>query len=226
MRRLIFLLLILLMGVVVLSRWRPGAATLLPPAPTATLLPDDFTLIPTFVPSYPCELQNVELQDDQLCRYESVHEQVLFEGDGVLFVQRDDHMGEGCWDSINQDIHELHLCARSSGAVTTLTTTLTSALMPSPDGEWLAFGSMNVLGVDALKPHVFRVRRDGTGLQALDSQGFPDFAVGAPQISGWSSDGAWLNLTLWDGSGENGYHAYRLKTDGSGVYEPLTHTAS
>ncbi|MEP7291119.1 MAG: hypothetical protein ABI835_05020 [Chloroflexota bacterium] len=219
MRRLMLILALLVVGVIALSSWQPGAQDVLLPTPTVTMLPDDFTLISTFVPSFPCELQQVEVYDDKICRYESVKEQVLAEGDGVTFIQYDYHMGQGCWDSVSQDIHELHVCQRNTGAVTLLTDELTSGLLLSLDGAWYAYGTMDK-DMRTGNPHVFRVRRDGTDVQQLDTQGFPASAIGAPGNLRWLDD-QWLAMTLWDGSGADGYHPFRLKTDGSGVYEAL-----
>jgi hypothetical protein len=203
------------MAIFALSGWQPGAIPA--PTPTPTMLPDDFTLIPTFVPSYPCELEQVEVRDDDLCLTERIEEQVLVQGDGVTFIQHDYHIGQGCWGSINQDIHELRVCQRESGVVTMLSDGVVTELLPSPNGEWYAFGTLDYQS--GVKPHVYRVRDDGTDLQQLDMQGFPDFAVGAPSHLRWLDD-EWLVLTLWTGI-EGDYRTYRLKADGSGAYESL-----
>lgn len=216
MRRLLLLLLVLLAGILALAQWRPGVPLALPTAtpdpPTA--LPADFTLIPTFVPDYPCALQNVTVYDETLCRSESISEYQLFSGNGVEFIAHDQHVGTGCWTSINQDSHGLRVCDRSSGAVVTLTPNLVTDLVPSPDGGWLAFGTMNPLSMagDALKPHLYRVRLDGSGLQQLDSQPLPAYAVGAPRDLRWLS-AAELAFSLWDGTAD-GWHPYRLSVPG------------
>ncbi len=221
MRRVLLAMAFLVVAAIVLSSWHPGESlpTTPMPTPTVTPLPEGFTLIPAFAPAFPCELQYVDVHDEALCRSEWVHETVLAEGDGVTFIQHDYHWGQGCWSGVSQDIHELRVCNRASGAVTLLSDELTSGLFASPDGIWYAFGAMNpdALGEEAFNPRVYRVRRDGTGLQRLDTQAFPEFAVGAPLHLRWIDD-QWLALTLWDGS-ENGYHPYRLKADGSGKYE-------
>ena len=222
------LLLLTALGIVILglSNTTPGVAGAPVPVPTdtpvPTPLPEGFTLIPPFTPSYPCELQGWVAQDDNLCRYESVQESILVQGAQVTFIKHDYHMGEGCWGSINQDIHELRTCNQTSGAITTLTSNLTTNLILSPDGVWFAFGEMSPMDADgrSLVPHVYRVRQDGSDLQRLDTQGFPDFTVGAPGHLRWVDDD-WLTLDLWDGTGDDGYHAFRLKSDGSGVYEAL-----
>lgn len=228
MRSVLLICVLALAGIVALSNWHPGEAAATPtPALTPTMLPDDFTLIPTFEPSYPCELQNVDVRDENLCRSERVEERVLFEGDGVQFIQHDYHMGQGCWSGISQDIHTLYACNKDSGERTTLTADLTTAPVLSPDGAWLAFGTMNPLSTagDALLPHVYRVRLDGTGLQRLDAQGFPAGLVGAPIDLRWLDDDC-VALKLWDAAGndDSNYHAFRLKADGSGDYE-VTETA-
>lgn len=226
MRRIVFIVALLFLAAVALSRWQPNVSLPPAPTPTRTPLPEGFTLIPTFVPAFPCELQNVDIYDEDLCRSEWVHETVLAEGAGVSFIQHDYHIGQGCWSSISQDIHELRVCHRESGAVTTLTNELTSVLFLSPDGEWYAFGAMNrdALGDDAFNPRVYKIRPDGTDMQRLDTQPFPDEIVGAPIDLRWL-DNNWLALTLWDGT-EGGYHPFRLKADGSGEYEPLPQAAA
>ncbi len=223
MRRLLLIFVLLFAAVLALGSWKPGAHPLLPTATSMpTLLPDDFTLLPTFVPAYPCELQNVDVYDDTLCRAERVSEHILFPGDGVSFISHVYTVGMGCWTGSDRDIHELRVCNRASGAVATLTHDLVTGVIPSPDGKWLAFGTMNPLSTagDALDPHVYRVRVDGTRLQKLDTQPFPDFAVGAPRDLRWLDDTT-LAFELWDGTGDAGWHPYRLKADGSGVYEAL-----
>jgi hypothetical protein len=184
-------------------------------------LPEGFTLIPTFVPAYPCELQNVDVYDEQLCRSESIHETVLAQGEAVSFIQHDYHVGMSCWHGINQDIHELRVCQQASGATTTLTDSLVTTLLPSPSGEWLVYGtmSMKVDDNEMLRPHLYRVRANGTDAEQPDTRGFPDFAVGAPGDLRWL-DNEWVAFSLWDGT-EDGWHPYRLKADGSGVYESL-----
>lgn len=217
------LLLLGLVGLLVfaLSGWQPGAAAVPQPTMTPTLLPDDFTLLPPFEPSFPCELEQVEVRDEDLCRSESVRERVLADGDGVTFIQRDYTMAQGCWGSIRQDIHELRVCQRESGAVTLLSDELVTDLLLSPDEAWYIFGtmSMNALGEDALNPHIYRVRVDGTDLQPLDAQGLPDFAVGAPTDLHWLDD-EWLYVRLWTGR-EGEYRSIRLRADGSGDYKLL-----
>lgn len=217
MRALLLLLALLGLGIFALNRWQPGAAATPSATVIPTLLPNNFTLLSTFVPSFPCELQQIEVYDEVLCRRESVQERVLAQGDEVTFIQHDFALAQGCWGTIRQDIHELRVCQPESGAVTVLTRELTSDLLPSPDKAWFAFGTLDIW--NGMNPHVYRVRADGTGLQRLDAQGFPAFAVGAPGDLRWLDDD-WLALTLWTGR-EGDYRAYRLKADGSGAYEPL-----
>ena len=75
--RLLIALLLVLAGILVLEKWRPYAPSAATSTLTVTPLPDNFTLIPTFTPAFPCDLQNVEVHNDQLCRYESVSERNL-----------------------------------------------------------------------------------------------------------------------------------------------------
>ncbi len=213
MRGLLLIGVLLALVVLGLGNWQPYAVAT--PTPVPTMLPDDFTLLPTFVPDYPCELEQVEVRDEDLCWSESVVERVLAEGEGVSFIQRDYSMAQGCWGNVRQDIHSLYVCERESGVVTVLSDEIVTDLLPSPDGVWYAFGTLAL----PVEPHVYRVRADGTGLQQLDAQGLPDFAVGAPGDLRWLDD-EWLALSLWTGV-EGDYRAYRLSADGSGAYEAL-----
>jgi len=67
--------------------------------------------------------------------------------------------------------------------------------------------------------HLFRVRADGADPLQLDTQPYPE-QLDAPHIEGWSEDGAWLEISLWDGHAD-GHHRYRLRTDSSGDFEIL-----
>lgn len=189
---------------------------------TPTSLPEDFTILPPFTPSFPCELENVDVYDEDLCRNERVQESVIEETDQTVLYVRSYHRGAGCWSSINVDVRELRVCQRSSGAVTTLAENLATDPVRSPDGEWYAFDTFEMYQRSpedggSFRPHFFRVRVDGTDLQELSTQDFPPEIVGGNVIA-WSDDGEWLELSLWDGT-ENGWHTYYLRTDGSGEYE-------
>ena len=177
----------LVVVIVALGRWHPGAIESAPPTPTITPLPDDFTLIPAFTPSFACELHNAHVYDADRCRNERITERALAQGIGVSFIEHTYIMSTGCWGSISRMIRELHVCQLDSGATRVLTPNLVTALVPSPDGTWFAYGTMNSLGTDgdALRPHIYRVKADGTTVQSLDAGGFPDFAVGAPGDLRW-----------------------------------------
>jgi hypothetical protein len=95
-------------------------------------------------------------------------------------------------------------------------------LIASPDGESHAFvvtdlGRSREGDVTSFVVDVLRVSSDGASLVQLDSSDLPPGTAGA-QVIGWSEDGDWLELSLWDGT-EDGWHPYRLRTDGSGEYE-------
>ena len=223
---LIALAAVLLVGtIILLSLSRPGAQPDLFAA-TVTPLPDGFTLLPPFTPSAPCELRSVDVLDRDMCRSERVSETRLASGDGVDFIDHQYTVSTGCWHGITSTVRELRVCSRTSGAVDTLTPHLITDFVPSPDGAWYVYGTMNPLaeGHDALRPHVFRVRGDGTDAQPLDTQGFPDWAVGAPVELRWL-DAGWLAFRLWDGT-TGGWHPYRLRADGSGEYTPLVEGAA
>jgi hypothetical protein len=201
----------------------PDFSTTTPDPPsTPTPLPADFSLIPPFTPSYPCELQNVDAYDEQLCWNERVTETTVAQGDRILFIH-EYHRGTGCWGTIHEDRRELRVCDTRSGQTTTLAGHVTSELVPSPDGEWFVFVVLDYgpheNDDDGLHPHVYRVRRNGTDLLRLDAAGLGPSTVGAAMPC-WSPDGEWIELSLWDGTAE-GWRWRRIKTDGSGVYEPL-----
>lgn len=192
------------------------------PTADATLLPADFSILPPFTPDYPCALEDATATDESLCRSEYVRETLISEDDQQTLIQRDYHVGQGCWSSINVDTHELRVCEKEAGAVTVLTAHLASPVIQSPDGNWFAFNTFEWV----MQPeqgalpviHIYRIQRDDTDMQMLDTQGLPQGTVGA-QFQGWSSDGLWLQFQFWNGT-ENGWSAYRLKADGSGIYEP------
>jgi hypothetical protein len=193
-------------------------------APTPSLLPSDFSILPAFTPAFLCELENVTAKDEKLCRYERIQETIIGESEQWVLIRRDYHVGQGCWSSINVDTHELKVCDRRSGASTILTAHLASSIVRSPDGRWFAFNTFewDIQPETGALPliHVYRVREDGTGLQQLDTQGLPPQTVGAEMVE-WSPDSAWLQIRFWDGT-ENGWTGYRLKADGSGVYERVS----
>jgi hypothetical protein len=225
MRRLLFFVSIGIVVVVLLAITPPAHAPadlIVTEVPTGTPLPEDFTLIPAFTPAYPCELENVDVYDVDMCRGESVQEYAIVESDQSVLYVRAYHLGTGCWSGINVDVRELRVCERESGAVTTLVEHLTADPVPSPDGEWYAFDTFEMYQRSesdggSFRPHFFRVRTDGSDLQELSSQPLPPEIVGGG-VEGWSDDGEWLELSLWDGT-EDGWHPYRLRTDGSGEYE-------
>lgn len=215
------LLVALLIAVPACNQAEPDAAPTV--APTPSPLPPGFTILQPFTPSYPCELQNVTAQDEAICRNERVEERIIGEGAEGLLIERDYHIGQGCWSGVNQYIRELKACDRNTGEVTVLTEHLGPPPLSSPDGAWYAYYTFEWVsqpeGGTIPQIQFYRIRPDGTELQVLDAQGLPGRYVGA-QIQGWSPDGAWLELTLWDGT-QDGWHPYRLKSDGSGVFEPL-----
>jgi hypothetical protein len=223
MRRLLFFVCIGVAVVVFLAITPPAHAPAeFVPTPTGTPFPEDFTILPLFAPSYPCELQDIDRYDEDICWHEQVEEIPIEDTGPTLLYIRAYHRGTGCWSSINYDVRDLRVCSRPSGEVTTLAEHLTSDPLPSPDGEWYAFDTLEVFQRSpedggSFRPHVFRVRPDGTDLQELSTQSFPAEIVSGTVIA-WSDDGEWLELSLWDGT-ENGWHPYRLRTDGSGDYE-------
>ncbi|NCF67529.1 MAG: hypothetical protein GWP61_16310 [Chloroflexi bacterium] len=188
--------------------------------PTHAQITGDVPLIPPFTPSYPCQLQSetVSMSDGQYCRSERIEETISAEGDGVIFVHQTHHNGYGCWSGINTYKYELAVCDLDSGQRKTLVDNITSQpIISSPDGEWFAFVATDDAAL--MQPHIYRVGNDGSDLQKLDTMGLPSFVVGA-RLVGWSLDGKWLQVELWNGSA-GGWFGYRLQADASGRLESL-----
>jgi hypothetical protein len=209
------------------------------PAATATLMacdemtpvPDRGSILPAFTPSYPCELENVSAHVDfcivraspelsyPCSQTESVREVAIGAGSRTLLIQRDYHYSAGCWHATTSDARSLRVCDRESGESTTLAQDVLGPPLLSPDGAWFAFVAAEP-GSYRLKPHIFRVRADGTDLIQLDTRPFPQDRVLTAQLLRWSQDLEWLEVSLWDGR-EGGYHGYRIRTDGSGAFSLL-----
>lgn len=214
---------LLLMLALSISACSSASATLVPSdAPTRSPLPPGFSILPPFMPAFPCEVENVTASDEKLCRYERVQEMIISDVEPRILIQRDYHIGQGCWSGINVDTHELKVCDQRSSQSTILTSHLASPVLLSPDGRWFAFNTFewDIQPEKGALPiiHVYRVHEDGTNMQQLDTQGLPPETVGA-ELVGWSPDSAWLQIRFWDGTENSGWHKYRLKADGSGLYE-------
>ncbi len=210
------------------------------PAATATLIdcaemtpvPDRGSILATFTPSYPCELENVSKHVDFCMMHaspelaypcsqtESVEETVMGEGASTLLIQHDYHFSAGCWHGINSDTRSLRVCDRESGESTIFAQDVLGDPILSPDGNWFAFVAAEP-GSDRFKSHLFCARSDGTDLVQLDTQPFPQHQSVGIQILRWSEDGKWLEVQVWDGR-EGGYHGYRIRSDGSGELETFS----
>ena len=191
-------------------------------APVGTPLPSGFK------PSYPCQLEQTKARVECLAdpaatpastcsREDWVSETAVAEDAAIVLVLRDYRAWAGCWDAVSWQDSSLRLCQKSSGAITILADDVVSAVVAAPDGSWLAFAAAEP-GSYHIKPHLYRIRRDGTGMQRLDTRGFPYRVVGVT-ITGWSADGEWVEARLWDGS-EGGFHVVRIRADGSGETQP------
>lgn len=192
--------------------------------PTPTELPADFTLIPSFVPAYPCQLQNVRVLNRDLCRFESVTETVLSQGNGKLLIEHLYTLSVGCWHGTNSDHRELRVCEQRSGTISTLMTNAIPPYLISPDSQWVAFGTFRwefLLDGQGAIPRVafYRLRADGSERQRLDTQRFPVRVAGGV-IEDWSANSAWLEVRIWDGT-QDGWYPFRIRADGSGTYERL-----
>lgn len=210
-----------------------------PPAPIATTVPDfqatqtacqenapdpvTYSILPTFTPAFPCELQNASNSIKgclaYTCQSESIQETALGEGNDTVLIQHNYFNSTGCWSGGTTERRSLRVCDTETGETTTLAEDVLGEILTSPDGAWLAIVSAK-LESNRMEPHIFRLALDGTEIVQLDTQMFPqDFVVGA-RILEWSEDGEWLEVSLWDGNAE-GHYRYRLRTDGSGEFEPL-----
>jgi hypothetical protein len=209
----------------------PDATAALISCDEMTPVADHGSILPEFTPAYPCELENVERHVDfcmvhasptlsyPCSQTESVAEQVIGAGEQTQLIQRDEHVSAGCWHGASSDTRALRRCDTASGASVTLAEDVLGVPISSPDEAWFAFVAAEP-GSYRLGPHLFRVRVDGAELLQLDTQPFPQEQVVGAHIVGWSEDGEWLEISLWDGRA-NGYHRYRLRTDGSGQFEVL-----
>lgn len=191
-------------------------------APAGTPLPSGFK------PGFPCQLEQSKVRVECLAdpagtppstcsREDWVSETAVAEDAASVLFLRDYRAWAGCWDAVSWQDLSLRLCRKASGAVTTLAEDVVSAVIPSPDGQWLAFAAAEP-GSYRLKPHLYRIRSDGSGMQRLDPASSGYNVVGIT-IKGWSVDGQWVEVSLWDGS-EGGYHALRVRADGSGATQP------
>ncbi len=224
------------MSLVACINSRPSTESTMPTA-TATLIAcDEMThdpypgsILPSFTPSYHCELEDAynkvyscmvhaspELSYP-CSQTESAKEMVISQEGHSLLIQRDYHYSAGCWHGVTSDIRSLRACDSESGKSNTLAEDVIGDPIFSPDGAWLAFVAAEPES-NRLEPHIFRVRSDGTDLIQLDVQPFPQDQVVGAWIFQWSEDGAWLEVSLWNGRDHIRYH---LRSDGSGEFEAL-----
>ena len=231
-------LLVFLAGLLVLTACSESPPATAEPLVTAALIacderiitPTPGSILPAFQPAAACELENAAAQVDfclvqasdtlsyPCSRHESVQETAVSERNQTLLIQRDHHISQGCWTAVTTDTRTLWACDKESGTRTILVHNVYGAIMPSPDGEWLAFVATEP--EEIYKPHIFRARTDGTELTQLDSRPFPLEQVPGIQILQWSADDTWLELSLWDGHADS-IHRYRVRTDGSGEFQAL-----
>ncbi len=190
----------------------PYVSTYAPPVASLEAL-----ALPTFVPDYPCALENVDVYNQQICRRETVQERAVSESDRFSLIARDYSFTQGCGRGINYRVLEVRLCERNSGQISILTRNLVGDIIPSPDGEWYAFASQT-LNDPAMPAHIYRVNIAMGVVQIVDTLEFPVW-LRALTVDGWSDDQAWIYFNLWDGT-ETGWFDYQIRVDGSGFYEP------
>ncbi len=95
---------------------------------------------------------------------------------------------------------------------------LSSNIIFSPDGEWLAFATRD----ESVRLTLYRVRVDGSGLEALTDKTAFRF-VGVRDMM-WKSDG-WIQAEFWNGQQsdlDSSWPPYRLSADGSGIIEAMS----
>lgn len=209
-----------------------------PPAPVATaplVACTDFeqsavsqpSILPTFTPAYACQLEQADQQVSYCMvqaspelsypctRTEAVKETLLGQSDASHLIQRDYHFSAGCWHGISSDTRSLKVCDSQSGESTLVMAGIFGDLLPSPDKAWFAFAAATA--PHEVTQHLYVVRADGRELIQLDTQPLPWGQIVGNQFHQWSTDGAWVEVSLWDGR-EGGWHRYQLQTDGSGEF--------
>lgn len=154
--------------------------------------------------SYPCS------------RQESIEETRLSETPRALLILRRERYSAGCWTAVTSEQTSLRYVNRPAASTTLVARHIRSDVVASPDGTVYAFGASETTTDLAVALYLVRVA-DGQ-VTRLDPQPLPQPAVLGVRFLSWSEDGAWLAVSLWDGS-EDGWHAYRLRTDGSGMFE-------
>ncbi len=188
-------------------------------------------LLPEFTPDCPCALERASVQiDDCLVhaapdlvypcsRSERVAESVLGTAEGRRLIQRDHSASAGCWHGTSSDTRSLRICAVADGVSRVVAEHVRGDPVAAPDAARWAYA---VAGpeLDGLAIHLFVVDLGRGETRELDTQPFPQTSVVGARILGWSADGEWVDVSLWDGSAE-GHFAYRLRTDGSGTFEAL-----
>ncbi len=189
------------------------------------------TLLPAFAPDCACDLENVAVHVDECLvhaspeliypcsRSEEVREAVLGTSGSVRLIQRDHTLTVGCWHGTTTEERSLRLCDADACDSRVVAERVRGDPVAAPSGARWAY---IVAGPElyGLAVHVFVIDlADGAPVQ-LDTQPLPQTSVVGAQILSWSKDELWLEVSLWDGAAD-GYHRYRLSTDGHGDFEPL-----
>lgn len=216
-----------------------------PPAPTAVSIeptptrpvcvPDiqnlavGQSLLPVFEPSSACELENVsrhescQMENEQgvynFCRQESVTEQVVGQGEDFLLIKRDYHSSDGCWTGVTTQKYAVRVCQPSTGKSAVVDENLIGEVVPSPNQTKYAFLTMKLNST--FETHLFMIEVGSVEAVQLDTQPLPQSRAVGGTILGWSEDGEWVEVSLWDGR-EGSYHLYQIRADGSGEFVALT----
>ncbi len=189
------------------------------------------TLLPAFMPACACDLENASARVDTCLvraspdlvypcsRSEDVREAVLGASGSMSLIQRDHTLAAGCWHGTTTEDRSLRLCDTNACASRVVAERVRGDPVPTSSGTRWAYVAAGP-ELNGLADHVFVIDLADGGPVQLDTQPLPQASVVGAQILGWSVDERWLDVSLWDGAAD-GYHRYRLSTDGRGDFETL-----
>lgn len=137
----------------------------------------------------------------------------------MSLIQRDHTLAAGCWHGTTTEDRSLRLCDTNACASRVVAERVRGDPVPTSSGTRWAYVAAGP-ELNGLADHVFVIDLADGGPVQLDTQPLPQASVVGAQILGWSVDERWLDVSLWDGAAD-GYHRYRLSTDGRGDFETL-----
>lgn len=204
----------------------PAVPTATPTLPACTAAYDQLPF-PTLTPAPVEALQNVARTIDDCwidtdsidypcTRREPIEETFLSQTPTALLILRHETQSAGCWTAITAEQTLLRHVDRQRASTTIVAQHIRSEVVPLPDGTAFVFGASEAAETLELKVYLVRVA-DGQ-VTVLTPPDLPQPQVVGVRFLGGSDDGVWLRVSLWDGA-EDGWHEYRLRTDGSGAFE-------